>query len=98
MGLGKPKQALHRLYSRIKQLSIFADDITELLAQHETQCACDVVEQLKKDREFLLQHMEQQIRELEFKAHKYRNAEGSDYYERLTCMKRVYNIVKYLLR
>ena len=98
MGLGRTKQALHRVYSRLKQMSIFADDITDMLAEHEAQCTCDVVEQLKKDKDFLIAHLERQIHELEFKAHKYRSAEGSDYYERLADMKRVYNIIKYLLR
>ena len=60
--------------------------------------------ELKKDKELILNHFESHIRKLEFKARKYRNVDVTEpggvesYYDRLVRNKRVYNILKFLLK
>ena len=64
------------------------------------------IDELKKDKEEILHHFEAHIKSLEFKAVKYRHCdhrgdgEGSvdSYYDRVVRNKRVYNILKFLLK
>ena len=68
------------------------------------------IDELKKDKEEILHHFEAHIKSLEFKAIRYRDFEGrrksfpkgegcvESYYDRVVRNKRVYNILKFLLK
>jgi len=63
------------------------------------------IDELKKDKDLILHHFESHIKHLEFNAWRYRNDERKSedggvesYYTRLVRNKRVYNIIKLLLK
>lgn len=89
---------LHKLLSKVKQLTIFADDISNLIVEHEQQNGQPLVDQLKPDRDMLLELIQHEMDKCEHCARKYHGMEGNDYYDRLATFKRVYNILDYLLR
>ena len=47
--------ALHKLLSKVKQLNVFADEINNLVIEHEQQNGQPLVDQLKPDRDMLLE-------------------------------------------